>query len=117
MIWIAAILGAIGAGWLFGHGDAAENGRWAAAAAPQLLLTALLGVTAGLYGRDRVRLRRAYASPSLAYTGKLFFFLSLSPALAWAFSPLDWAPSCLPLFAAGAAAGVGTWLSNLPPRL
>lgn len=69
MIWIVIFAAAVGAGWLTGHGDAAANARAAAEAAPADLLGALLGLTAGLYGRDRARLGRAYASPTLAYLG------------------------------------------------
>lgn len=117
MMWLAIVLGAVGAGWLLGHGDAAANARAAALAAPESLLTAMLGVTVGLYGRDRIRLRRTYASPTLAYLGKVCVFASLAPAAAWTLAPVDWTPSCLPLFAAGVAAGTAVWLGNLPSRL
>jgi len=117
MIWLAIVLASVGAGWIFGHGDAAFNAACAAESAPQDLLTGVLGVTIGLYGRDRVRLRRTYASPSLCYAGKVLLFVSLSPATAWTLSPLAWPPACLHLFSAGVALGVSIWLGNLPPRL
>jgi hypothetical protein len=117
MIWLVAVLGSVGAGWLLGHGDAAANARIAAQSAPQDLLTAMLGVTIGLYGRERIRLRRTYASPSLAFVGKGLVFSFLSPAAAWTFAPLDWSPLCLHLSAAGCAAGACIWLGNLPSRL
>jgi hypothetical protein len=117
MIWIAVVLGSIGAGWLLGHGDAASNLRAASASAAVHLLTASLGVTIGLYGRDRIRLRRTYASPTLAYLGKALLFASLSAAAAMIFSPLDWPPSSLHLSAGGCALGAALWLGNLPTRL
>jgi hypothetical protein len=117
MIWLVAVLGSVGAGWLAGHGDAAANARAAAASAPADLMAAMLGVTLGLYGRDRVRLHRTYASPTLAYLGKALLFAFLSPAAAWTLAPVAWPPSCLHLFAAGCGAGAGIWLGNLPSRL
>jgi len=117
MIWLAAVLASVGAGWLLGHGDAAANARAAVESAPQNLLTAILGLTTGLYARERIRLRRTYASPTLAYLGKLLVFASLAPATAWVFAPLSWPSSCLHLFSAGVAAGALIWLGNLPSRL
>lgn len=117
MIWIAVVLSAVGAGWLLGHGDLSSNTQAAATAAPESLLTVLLGITAGLYGRDRVRLRRTYSSPSLAYAGKLILFASLSAAAAATFAPVDWPLGRLPLSAGGVAAGIAIWLGNLPTRL
>ena len=117
MIWIAVVLGSIGAGWLLGRGDAASNLRSATESAPVDLLAAMLGVTTGLYDRERIRLRRTYASPSLAYAGKLLLFASLSAAAAWTLSPLDWPASLLHGFAAGVAAGACLWIGNLPAKL
>ena len=117
MIWVVALLGSVGAGWLLGHGNAEANGRYAAETAPQNLLTVMLGITIGLYGRDRVRLRRTYCSPTLSYCGKVILFSSLSCGAAWALSPLDWPPCSLQGSVAASAVGVSTWLGNLPPRL
>jgi hypothetical protein len=117
VIWIVVVLGSVGTGWLLGHGDVVANGRYAAETAPQNLLTVLLGVTIGLYGRDRVRCRHAYASPSMAYVGKALLFASLSLGCAWSFSPLNWPASCLQAGAAACAAGASIWVGNLPPRL
>lgn len=117
MIWAVLVLASVGAGWMFGHGDVSLNARAAAETSAPDLLTALLGVTGGWYGRERVRLRRAYASPTLSYLGKALFFASLSPAAAGAFSPVSWPAPWIHLFAAGCAAGAGIWLANLPSRL
>jgi hypothetical protein len=117
MIWVALVSAAVGAGWLLGHGDAGANARRAAESAPLCALIVMQGVTVGLCGRDRVRLGRAYASPTLAYLGKALGFGSLAAAGAYALSPVAWDPSTFPLCAAGAAAGVAVWLSSLPVRL
>ena len=117
MIWLAMLLGSVGMGWLLGRGDAAVNFRAASASAPEHLLLALLGLTFGWYGRDRVRLRKAYSSPSLAHMGKLVFVASLSAALTWIVAPVDWSASWLPVFAAGCAGGTALWIGNLPTRL
>lgn len=117
MIWAALVLASVGAGWLLGRGDASANLETASSSAPVHLLLVLLGATLGLYGRDRVRLRRAYASPSLAYAGKFLFFAGLAPAATWSLAPVDWPAALLPALAAGCAAGVATWIANLPPRL
>jgi hypothetical protein len=117
MIWLAVLLGSVGAGWLLGRGDAAANFRAASTSAPEHLLLALLGVTLGWYGRDRVRLRKAYSSPSLAHAGKVLFVASLSPALTWIVAPVDWPASWLSIFAAGCAGGAALWIGNLPTRL
>jgi len=117
VIWMVAVLGSVGMGWLLGHGDAVANGRYAAETAPQNLLAVMLGITIGLYGRDRVRLRQAYSSPSMSYLGKALLFASLSLGCAWSFSPLDWPPCCLQGSAAACAAGASCWVGNLPPRL
>jgi len=117
MIWICLVLGSVGLGWLLGNGDAAANLRAAGADAPASLLTALLGVTLGLCGRDRVRLGRTYASPTAAYLGKALLFVSLAAVAAWTLSPVD-APALRPrTFAVGIAAGTALWLGNLPSRL
>ena len=117
MIWVAAILGSVGAGWLLGRGDAAVNLRAAAEASSETLLVVLLGVTFGLYGRDRIRLRRSWPSPSLAYSGKLMFVAALAPALTFVLAPVDWPVAWLTGFAAGCAGGAACWLGNLPLRL
>jgi len=117
MIWICLVLGSVGLGWLLGSGDAAANLRAAAGDAPGALLTALLGVTLGLCGRDRVRVGRTYASPTLAYLGKALLFVSLAAVAAWTLSPVD-APAFRPrTFAVGVAAGTALWMGNLPSRL
>ncbi len=117
MIWLVLVLGSVGAGWLFGRGEAHLNMSAAAASAPVHLLTATLGIGFGLYGRDRIRLRRTYASPTLAYLGKAFFFASLCPAATLTLSPVAWPIGFLHLSASGCALGAALWLGNLPTRL
>jgi hypothetical protein len=117
MIWLVVVLGSVGAGWLLGRGDADSNLRSASESAPETVLTVLLGVAIGLYGRDRIRLRRTYASPSIAYLAKALFFASLSPAAAWMFAPINWPAWSLQLCAIGCASGAALWLGNLPARL
>lgn len=117
MIWMALVLASVGAGWLFGRGDATANLQAAAESFSQPILLALLGVTGGLYGRDRIRLRRSWPSPSLAYAGKLVFAAALAPAATFLFAPVDWPLTWLSGFAAGCGGGLGLWLSNLPLRL
>jgi hypothetical protein len=114
MIWLALILVSVGAGWLFGHGEATLR---VDAAAPEHLLLALFGVTLGLVGRDRIRLRRTYASPSLAYAGKFALAVSAAGAATWMFAPVDWPAWWLQGFAAGGAGGAALYLGNLPLRL
>lgn len=117
MIWIVAFAAAVGSGWLLGHGDAAANARAAAAAAPADLLGAMLGVTLGFYGRDRIRLRRTYASPALAYLGKRLFLGAAVAAAVFVLSPVAWPPGCLDAFAAAGALGGAVWIGNLPVKL
>jgi len=117
MIWLILIAGSVGLGWLLGGGDAAANVRLASAAGPEFLLTTLLGITTGLCARDRIRLRRTYASPTLAYLGKGLHFAALAVAATAILSPVAWAPYALGLCAALTALGAGIWLGNLPPRL
>ena len=117
MIWLTVLPAALGAGWLLGGGDAATNLRAALQASPIHLLAVLQGVTVGLYGRERIRLRRAYASPTLAYLGKRLFLAALTGAATFAGSPVDWAASSLHAFAASAALGAAMWVGNLPSRL
>ena len=117
MIWAALVLGSVGAGWLLGRGDAAVNLQSAADSSSQPLLLVLLGVTVGLYGRDRIRLRRSWPSPSLAYSGKLVFVAAFAPAATFVLAPVDWPAAWLPGFAAGCAGGAALWLGNLPMRL
>jgi hypothetical protein len=117
VIWIPWIAAAVGAGWLLGGGDAAENLRRLEEAGGREGLLALLGVTAGLCLRDRVRLGRTYASPTLAYVGKALFMAAAGGAATYAFSPVAW-PAAVPDALAGAAAlGLALWLGNLPRRL
>ena len=117
MIWLIIVLGSVVTGRLLGQGDAAANLRAASSLAPQLLLLGLLGVTLGLYGRDRIRFRKSYASPSLAYSGKLCFVAFLSAAATFVLAPVDWPVWWLHGFATGCAAGAASWIGNLPPRL
>ena len=117
MIWAAVVLGSVGLGWLLGHGDAAANLRAASMSAPEPLLLTVLGVTLGLYGRDRTRLRKSYASPSLAFAGKFLFVAFLAPAATFVLAPVDWPAAWLHGFAAGCAGGAALWVGNLPPRL
>jgi hypothetical protein len=117
MIWIVLVLASVVAGWLLGRGDAAANVQAAAETAPQPLLLCLLGAFLGLYGRDRIRLRRAFPSPSFAYAGKFLFVASLAPAVTFVLAPVDWPVSWLPGFAAGCAGGAALWVGNLPLRL
>jgi hypothetical protein len=117
MIWIAMVLIAVGAGWLFGRGDAAANAQVAIHSAPVDLLGVLQGAALGLLNRDRVRLRRTHASPTISHLGKIWFFASLCGAATFALSPVAWGPEWL--HAAAAMTGLGTvaWLGNLPSKL
>ncbi len=117
MIWIVIFAAAVGAGWLLGHGDAAANARAAAQAAPADLLGAMLGATLGLYGRDRIRLRRTYASPSLAWLGKRLLLGAAGAAAVFVLSPVEWPRTCLDAFAAAGAVGAAVWIGNLPAKL
>ncbi len=105
MIWMVVLAAALGAGWLAGHGDAAANFRAAAERAPADLLGLMMGVTVGLCGRDRIRLRRAYASPTLAWLGKRLMLGSVAAGAVFTLSPVAWPAGCLDAFAAAAAAG------------
>jgi hypothetical protein len=117
VIWLVAAGASVAAGWLLGRGDAAENLLAARASAPADLLGASLGVSLGLLLRERVRLRRTHASPSLAFLGKRLFHASAVAAAAFAFSPVAWPPSALHALAAAAAAGLALWCANLPLKL
>lgn len=117
MIWLVILGTALGAGWLLGTGDAAANARAAVEGAPADLLGVMLGVTAGLYGRDRIRLRRAYASPSLAWLGKRLLLGAAVAAAVYSLAPVAWPRASLDAFSAAAAVGGAVWLGNLPPRL
>ena len=117
MIWLVLVLGSVGVGWLFGRGDIHLNMSAAAASAPTHLLTATLGIGFGLYGRDRLRLRRTYASPTLAYLAKALFFASLSSGAVLTLSPVALPISLLHVSASGCALGAALWLGNLPTRL
>ncbi|HLF95392.1 MAG TPA: hypothetical protein VJB14_18130 [Planctomycetota bacterium] len=117
MIWLVIVLASVAAGWLFGHGDAAANARAAAHAAPADLLTVLLGATLGLFGRDRLRRRLTYASPTVGLLGKLVLFAGLSGAATFLFSPVAWPPTGLHASALVTASGLRAWLANLPMKL
>ena len=117
MIWMVLILGSLGLGWLFGHGDVGANLTAATRSLPEHLLGALLGITTGLYRRQRIRLRRTHASPTLAYLGKLFLFAALSMAAPAVLAPVNWPAPVLGICIAAAAVGSSVWLGNLPWRL
>lgn len=117
MIWVALVPAAVGAGWLLGQGDAAANARAAAESARVDLLLALQGVTAGLFARERIRLRRTHASPTLAFLGKRLLLGSLAAAAVFVFSPVDWPPGCLDAFGGASGLGLCLWLGNLPAKL
>ncbi len=117
MIWIVLAAASVASGWAFGDGDAARNWRAAAAGAPADLLGAALGAALGLYGRERIRLRRTYASPTTAFLGKRLLFAALAAAATFALSPVAWPPEAMHAFAAAAAAGAAAWVGNLPPKL
>ncbi|HEX7896736.1 MAG TPA: hypothetical protein VF950_03195 [Planctomycetota bacterium] len=117
MIWLVIAAAAVGAGWLFGRGDAEENLRAARAGAAADLLGASLGLSLGLLFRERVRLRRAHASPTLSYLGKRLFLASAVAAAAFALAPVSWPPPVLHGLAAAGAAGLALWSANLPVKL
>lgn len=117
VIWIALFAASVGAGWLLGKGDAAANGRAAILSGPAVLLVLLLGLTGGLCAWDRVRLRRTYASPTLAYLGKRLLLGALAAGGTFALSPVGWGPACLHAFAVAGALGALTWMGNLPAKL
>ncbi len=117
MIWLAMILGSVGLGWLLGGGDASENVRSAAAGLPVNLLGLLLGFTIGLYRRERIRLRRTYASPTVAYLGKALLFASAAASVTAVASPVAWPAIVLPATVGAAAVGTAFWVGNLPSRL
>lgn len=117
MIALVVTIASVGGGWLLGHGDAAANARAAAAGAPVSLLVGLLGLTGGLYGRERIRHRRTHASPTVAYVGKRAALAALAASATFVLSPVAWPAGCLPLFAAAFAAGSAAWVGNLPIKL
>jgi hypothetical protein len=117
MIWAALVLVSAAAGWLLGRGDVAANLRAAEAAAPQLLLIASFGGTLGAFGRDRLRRRLSYSSPTRALAGKLLAAAALAALATGAFSPVAWPPGAMRVAAAAFAAGSALWLANLPRRL
>ena len=116
MIWLALMAAAVGAGWLLGRGDPGTL-AWAGPDAPKAGLLAALAVTLGLYGRERLRLRWSYASPTRAYLGKLIAMASLGVSATFLFAPVDWPVDALYGSAAGVAAGGAVWLANLPRKL
>jgi hypothetical protein len=117
MIWVVAVLVSVSAGWLLGRGDAAANLEEAERMAPPAALLASFGGTLGLFGRDRLRRRVDYASPTRSYAGKIAAGAAVSAAAAQVLSPVAWPPDCLLAFAGLFAAGSALWLSNLPRRL
>jgi hypothetical protein len=117
MIWIALVLASVSSGWLLGRGDAAANARTAAEAAPAALLLAVQGVTLGLCARDRVRLRKTYASPTLSHLGKLAAGSGLSAAATFVLSPVAWPAEALLAGSAAVALGTCVWIGNLPSKL
>jgi hypothetical protein len=117
VIWIALTGASVAAGWLLGRGDAAANLQAVREGAPVWSLVLLLGLVAGGYGRDRIRLRRSYASPTRGWLGKMLCGAGLLPGIVFAASPVDWSAGALPGLAALAAAGLAVWLGNLPEKL
>ena len=116
MIWIALVGAAVASGWLLGHGDPAAL-AWTGPDAPKAGLLASLALTLGFYGRERLRLRRTYASPTTAYLGKLAAMVSLAVAATSLFAPVDWPVQALYAAAAGLAGGGASWIANLPRKL
>lgn len=117
MIWFAVLSAGLGAGWLLGHGELERNLQVVTTWGPRGALVALQGITLGLCGRDRVRLRRAYSSPTLAFLGKRLLLGSLVVVATYAFSPVAWPAEWLDAIAAANAIGWAVWLANLPTRL
>lgn len=117
MIWIALAAVSIALGWVFGRGDAEANLAAARLTAPLWGLVLLLGLTAGGYGRDRVRLRRTYASPTRGWLAKTLLFAGVSAGGTFLAAPVDWSPEVLPFLAAVAASGLAVWMGNLPEKL
>lgn len=117
MIWLALVLAAVGSGWIFGHGDLGSNLLAARESLAADLVGLLLGAAVGRMERDRLRLRRTYASPSLAHLAKLLAFLSLGVVATYLFSPVDWDPAWLHAGVAATAVGICVWMGNLPLRL
>lgn len=117
MIWIALAGVSIAVGWVFGRGDAEANLAAARATSPLWGLVLLLGLTAGGYGRDRVRLRRTYASPTRSWLAKVLLFAGLLSGLTFISAPVDWSPESLPWLAGLAASGLAFWMGNLPEKL
>jgi len=116
VIWLVLVGAAIGAGWLLGHGNA-ESLAWTAPEAPKAGLLASLALTLGVYGRERLRLRQSYASPTRAYLGKFTAMAGLAVAAAYLLAPVDWPLDVLYGSAAGVAGGGALWISNLPRKL
>jgi hypothetical protein len=117
MIWIALVAAAAGCGWLLGTGSQAANLEAARAGAPLWGAVLCLGLTGGGYGRERVRRRLAYASPTRAWLAKVAGMAGLIGMGTFAGSPVAWDPSWLPWMAGLAASGIAGWVSNLPRRL
>lgn len=117
MIWLVIAAASVAGGWLLGDGDAASNLRAARSVAAADLLGASLGISVGLLLRERVRLRKTHASPSLSYLGKRLFLAAAVAAVTFAASPVAWPPTCLHGLAAAGAAGLALWSANLPVKL
>ena len=117
MIWFAIAGASVAAGWLLGGGDAAVNLQAARASAAADFVGASLGLSLGLLLRERIRLRRTHASPTLSYLGKRLFLATAVAAATFAASPVAWPSSCLHVLAAAGAAGLALWSSNLPVKL
>ena len=117
MTWLVLAGAAVAAGWLLGDGDAAENLRAARSRAAVDLLGAAFGLSLGLLARERIRLRRGHASPTVSYAGKRVFLAGAVAACVFAFAPVAWSPECLHAFAALGAAGLALWSGNLPIKL
>ncbi len=117
MIWLVIAAASVSGGWLLGDGDLTSNLRAARAAAAADLLGGSLGISMGLLLRERVRLRKTHASPSLSYLGKRLFLAAAVAAVTFAASPVAWPPSCLHGLAAAGAAGLLVWSANLPVKL
>ncbi len=117
MIWLVIAAASVAGGWLLGEGDVASNLRDARASAAADFLGASLGISVGLLLRERVRLRKTHASPSLSYLGKRLFLAAAVAAVTFAVSPVAWPPCCLHGLAAAGAAGLAVWSANLPVKL
>jgi membrane associated rhomboid family serine protease len=117
VIWLASAVAAALLGWAFGTGDQSANLRAARTSAPSWGLLILLAATLGGFGRERLRLRRSYASPTRAWLGKTLAAAGLIVLGTFAGTPVDWDPVQVSWAAAGAGLGGALWLANLPRKL